>query len=327
MARNLYSWQRNMIIHMICSKKVLRTSQIAQAANCSERSVTNIRRKMRLFGNARCPPVRVGRPATITPVMLDALLDRLTEKSTLYVEEMAVYLWDEFGVLPSSSSIKRALASAGWTRKKAQQKAKEQNPELRDFYQHKISEFRSYHLVFVDESGCDKRVGYRRSGWSPSGVTPVQVSKFHRGERYQILPAYTQDGVLLSRIFTGSTDAKFFESFIEQLLQHCGRWPEPKSVLVMDNASFHHSDRVKQLCANAGVKLLYLPPYSPDFNPIEEFFAELKCHIRKVWPTSKTSLKGGFHVFLRRCLHEVGARKESAEGHFRHAGLTVERQP
>ena len=63
-----------------------------------------------------------------------------------------------------------------------------------------------------------------------------------------------------------------FESFIEQLVQHCGRWPEPKSVLIMDNASFHHSDRVKQLCSDAGVRLLYLPPYSPDFNPIRGVF-------------------------------------------------------
>jgi transposase len=54
-------------------------------------------------------------------------------------------------------------------------------------------------------------------------------------------------------------------------------------VLVIDNAAFHHSDRIKTLCADAGVKLLYLPPYSPDFNPIEEFFAELKAYIKKAW--------------------------------------------
>ncbi|BDD54855.1 hypothetical protein MAP00_009263 [Monascus purpureus] len=99
------------------------------------------------------------------------------EKQTLYVEEMAIYLWDEFGVLPSPSSVKRALASAGWTRKKAQQKAREQNPELRDFYQHKLSEFRSYHLVFVDESGCDKRVGYRRSGRTLPDTTGIHTGR------------------------------------------------------------------------------------------------------------------------------------------------------
>jgi hypothetical protein len=147
---------------------------------------------------------------------------------------------------------------SGWIdQEDSRQKPKEQNPQLRDFYQHKLSELYSYHLIFVDKSGCNKRVGHRRTGWSPLGVTPVQVSKFHRGQRYQILPVYTQEGILLSRIFKGSTDAVLSESFIELLLQHCGRWPEPKSVVIMDNTSFHHSDRVKQLCSDAGVRLLY----------------------------------------------------------------------
>jgi transposase len=49
----------------------------------------------------------------------------------------------------------------------------------------------------------------------------------------------------------------------------------------MDNASFHHTQRIEQMCYDAGVKLVYLPPYSPDFNPIEEFFAELKAFIKR----------------------------------------------
>jgi transposase len=325
MARNLKNWQRQSIVHMTRSRKRLTISQMAKVAKCSERSVTNIRRNLRLFGSPRSPSVPAGQPSSITSVMLDALCDHLAEKPGLYIDEMAIFLWDEFNILPSPSSVKRALTRAGWTRKKIQQKAREQNTQLRDFYQHKLSEYRSYHLVFVDESGCDKRVGYRRTGWSPLGVTPVQVSKFHRGQRYQILPAYTQDGVILSRIFKGSTDAVFFESFIKQLLQHCGKWPEPKSVLVMGNASFHHSDRIKQLCSDAGVKLLYLPPYSPDFNPIEEFFAELKAYIKKSWSAYEANPEQGFHIFLRRCVHDVGAKQQSAEGHFRHAGITIER--
>jgi hypothetical protein len=59
--------------------------------------------------------------------------------------------------------------------------------------------------VYVDESGCDKRISFRRTGWSPVGATPLQVSKFHRDQRYQILPAYAQDGVVFSRVFQGST--------------------------------------------------------------------------------------------------------------------------
>jgi hypothetical protein len=72
-----------------------------------------------------------------------------------------------------------------------------------------------------------------------------------------------------------------FENFIKQLLHHCRPFPEPNSVLVMDNTSFHHTEQIEQMCTEAGVKLLYLPPYSPDFNPIEEFFTELKAFIKK----------------------------------------------
>ncbi|KAJ5366062.1 hypothetical protein N7541_001822 [Penicillium brevicompactum] len=191
MARNLENWQRQAIVNMTRSRKRLTITQMAKVAKCSERSVTNIRRNMRLFGSPRSPSVPAGQPSSITSVMLDTLCDHLAEKPGLYIDEMAIFLWDEFNILPSSSS----------------------NTQLRDFYQHKLSEYRSYLLVFVDESGCDKRVGYRRTGWSPLGVTPVQLSKFHRGQRYQILPAYTQNGVILSRIFKGSTDAGFMSSF------------------------------------------------------------------------------------------------------------------
>jgi len=92
----------------------------------------------------------------------------------------------------------------------------------------------------------------------------------------------------------------------------------------MDNPSFHRSDRVKQSCSAAGVKLLYLPPYSPDFNPIEEFFAELKGYIKKAWLAFEENPEQGFRNFLWRCVLAVGERKESAEGHFRHSGITVE---
>ena len=77
------------------------------------------------------------------------------------------------------------------------------------------------------------------------------------------------------------TDSAVFKDYVEQLLQHCGRWLEPRSVLVMDNALFYYTERIAQMCADAGVKLMYLPPYSPDLNLIEEFFAELKAFIKR----------------------------------------------
>ena len=81
------------------------------------------------------------------------------------------------------------------------------------------------------------------------------------------------------------------------------------------------------MCADAGVKLVYLPPYSPDFNPIEEFFSELKAFIKRNWAmyvkmTDRSH--ESFARYLRFCVNEVGSRRASARGHFRNAGIDVD---
>jgi transposase len=160
-------------------------------------------------------------------------------------------------------------------------------------------------------------------GWSPLGVTLIQIARFQREQRWQILLAYTQDGIILARVFQGSTDSAVFEDFVEQLLPLCGRWPEPKSVLVMDNATIHYTERVEEMCRDAGVKLVYLPPYSPDLNPIEEFFTELKAFVKRSWRIYKENPEQGFDSFLEWCINVVGQRKKSARGHFRHTGVII----
>ena len=325
MAPRLEPWQHELIRDMIQDREPFTNAQIAEAVRCTPRSIRAIRSNLRCFRNVRAPANGIGRRRGITPPMLEALREHHFEKPDLYQDEMVVFLWDEFRVLVTIYSIGRALASIGWTKKAARRIAREQNAELRDYYLHSISSFRSFHLVYVDESGCDKQAGFRRTGWSPSGVIPVQIARFHRGQRYQILPAYAQDGVVLSRVFRGSTDTVVFEDFIRQLLHHCGRWPEPKSVIVMDNASFHRTESIKQMCSAAGVKLVYLPPYSPDLNPIEEFFAELKAFIKRRWLSYAQSPDQGFNTFLEWCVDVVGAREKSAQGHFRHAGWSIEK--
>jgi transposase len=95
-------------------------------------------------------------------------------------------------------------------------------------------------------------------------------------------------------------------------------------MLAMDNASFHHSEQIEQLCVNAGVKLVYLPPYSPDLNPIEEFFTELKSFIKRNWEYYKEHPNEGFDSFLEWCVDIVGLREQSAKGHFQQAGLVIE---
>jgi transposase len=324
MAPNLAESQHAQIRDMILSNRP--AAEIADVVGCSERSVFAIKSNLRCFSSTKAPSNGVGRPRSITPPMLDALCEYLLEKPGLYRDEMVLFVLDEFNTHVTASSIGRALKSHGWTKKTIRRIAKARNADLRDLYMHNSwdSGFRSYHYVFVDESGCDKRSGFRRMGWSPLGVTPVQIARFQREQRFQILPAYTQDGVIFARVYQGSTDSTVFEDFIEQLLPLCGKWPEPKSVLVMDNASIHHTERIEQMCRDASVKLVYLPPYSPDLNPIEEFFAELKAFIKRNWHIYKENPEQGFDSFLEWCIDVVGSKKTSARGHFRHAGLIIE---
>ncbi|KAM5528783.1 hypothetical protein FOXYSP1_16627 [Fusarium oxysporum f. sp. phaseoli] len=273
------------------------TKQIAQAIPCDPRTVRKAKARYRLFESTKAPPNRVGRYKKVTPYKRDALLDRLAEHPTTDRSEMVTFLRDEFEDEVSLSTI--------------------------NLYLYKLSKYRSYQII-IDEAGADRRVGYRNKGWAPSGVTPVQVGRFNREQRYQILAAYTQEGIELARVYPGSTDAALFKDFIEQLLRGCGRWPQKKSVLIMDNASFHHNDELEPMCADAGVELLYLPPYSPDFNPIEEYFAELKSFIKKPGPELSELFKKDFRAFLQACVEEVGNRQASARGHFCHAGLAID---
>jgi hypothetical protein len=77
---------------------------------------------------------------------------------------MVVFLYDEFGVYVLRYSISRALTAMHWSKKSTRNVPQERNADLRDFFLYNLSKFRSYHLVYVDESGCDKRIGFRRTG-------------------------------------------------------------------------------------------------------------------------------------------------------------------
>lgn len=250
--------------------------------------------------------------------------EHLLEKPDEDLDDMVVVLWDEFETLVSRWTVSRALASRNWTAKTIRRITSGRNADLRDYYEYTVSEILSYQRVYVDESGCDKRIGFRRRGWSPRGVTPTKVTQFHRGQRYQILPAYSQDGIILSRVFQGHTDADSFLDFINELLScHCNPFPGKHSVIIMDNASFHRTEEVKLACERAGVLLIFLPPYSPDKNPIEEWFGQFKAFIKKEWKVYEEDPSLDFRSFLEWGIEELGGRASIAHGHFRHAGVTI----
>jgi transposase len=300
---------------------------IASGASCSVRTAQRERRKRQQLEMLPPRTNRVGRYSCITSSMQAALLNMLIKQPYLYRYEMADFFYRRFRKRVSERSIGRTLRSKGWTRKTIHRIAQQRNADLREYYLHRISKYKSYQLLFVDESGCNGKGGQRRWGWSPKGSSPVEVTKFSRGKRWHILPAYAQDGILLRRVYQGSTDSDLFEDFIAQLLHHCGRYPEPKSVIVMDNASWHKSKKIRQMCQDAGVILEFLSPYSPDFNPIEEHFGVLKRFIKKKWYENEDFIAREFKMFLEWCVDVVGADAHIAENHFRHAGISITQPP
>jgi hypothetical protein len=152
--------------------------------------------------------------------MLDASRDELNKNPCMYRADMLPFLRDK----AISQSTRRPNKA---TRRVTNQR----NSRLHHHY--KLSKFKSYHSVFIEESGCHFSMAQRRKGWAPIGTTPVHVADFKREVRHPFISAYTQDGVMLRRVFQGSTDHAIFVDFIGQLLRHCGKSPQATSVLVM----------------------------------------------------------------------------------------------
>jgi hypothetical protein len=100
-------------------------------------------------------------------------LDHLLTKPDLYLDEMADFVWDQYELVISVASVRRSLKAHGWSKKKNQRVARERDPELRDTCLYELSEYKSFQLVFVDESGCDTLAGVRRTGWAPRGMPAV----------------------------------------------------------------------------------------------------------------------------------------------------------
>ena len=112
MAPNLSKPQRA-LIEDVLSVREFSCVQIADAAECHVESVRRIRRNLRYFGEARAPENAGGRPPSLTQSMFEVLCEHLLEKPGEYLDQMAIFLWDEFGALFDPSTISRSLSRNG----------------------------------------------------------------------------------------------------------------------------------------------------------------------------------------------------------------------
>ena len=184
--------------------------------------------------------LHLGRPKKMTREIEEALLEYLLGRPDAMLEEQQYWLWDNFGITIHTSTISRFLKQAGWTNKKLKKRASEQCPFLREAWMRRLASWTADQLVYVDESAANEHTKDRKCGWAPKGIDPVVYRPAKRSERYSILPAYTLNGLIAHQIIQGAWSSALFNWFIEEfVLPQCIRYPGPRSVLILDNASIH----------------------------------------------------------------------------------------
>jgi transposase len=141
-------------------------------------------------------------------------------------------------------------------------------------------------FVFLDETASATNMT-RRYGRSPSDQRLVAAVPHGHWRTTTFIAGLRQTGILAPLVLDGPMTGIAFRAYVEQSLAPA---LEPGDVVVLDNLAAHKVDGVRQAIAAAGASILYLPPYSPDLNPIEQLFAKLKALLRKAAARTKGDL-------------------------------------
>jgi transposase len=171
-------------------------------------------------------------------------------------------------------------------------------------------------LVFVDEMGTNTSL-FPLYAWSRRGERAFASVPRNWGANVTLLASMSAEGMGPCLAVEGATTKAVFEAYLERVLAPSLR---PGQVVVMDNLSAHKGCRVRELVQERGCELLYLPPYSPDLNPIEEAFAKLKALLRRAGARTREALLEA----MGRTLGAVTAR--DARGFFEHRGYRAAAQ-
>ena len=249
----------------------------------------------------------------------------IKEHPTFFLEELQSFIEEHWPEIENVSipTICRALHfDMGLTRKVLTKAARECVPSEVANFRVKLATIYSYpeQMVFIDETSKDGRDAYRKYAWGPKGQkVPVKLP-FARGKRLSILAALDHKGFLAWETTPGTFSRhEFHYAFANKILPTINPWPLPRSIIVMDNAKIHLYSGLEDMVHKAGAILMFLPPYSPELNPIEMSFGQLKKWIQRhanlVFPSNP---EGVLDVAMQVCHAEASAK--DAMGFFGHCG-------
>ena len=149
--------------------------------------------------------------------------------------------------------------------------------EKRLKFRHKQKRLKSSRLVFLDETGVNRAMRKARA-WARRGQRAISFRPGSRGKNFTIMGAVRQRGTVALKTISRAMTAVIFYRFLRFCVLPRLR---PGDVLVMDNLAAHRGEHVRNLIRDHGVHILYTPPYSPEFNPIEMVWNSLKRRVER----------------------------------------------
>jgi transposase len=161
-------------------------------------------------------------------------------------------------------------------------------------------------------AGCIHLAGSDLYGYAPRDKRLHLPVPRNRGKNTTLLSSMTTSGMGPSLAVEGATTARVFETYVEKVL--APSLLRAGQIVVMDNLGAHRPRRIRELIEQQGCELLYLPAYSPDYNPIEEAFSKIKNLLRKAAARTKEALIEAIGQALS------AVTVEDALGYFEHAG-------
>ncbi|KAF8686593.1 hypothetical protein AX14_003833 [Amanita brunnescens Koide BX004] len=263
------------------------------------------------------------RKGKLHDVDLEILFGSIRKQPDYYLDELQEIMSTTCGVEVSKATVWRTLHKAGFTIKKMKRVAVECSAEKQLEYSTRIGQYAAHQLVFVDESSVDHQTTYRGFAWSIRGTAVQRKAFFVRGQQYSVLLALSlNDGIIHCEIVEGLFCMTLFQHFINDLLDHMEPYPGPNSVIVMDNCPIHkHQDIVNTITAHS-MHCEFLPPYSPDLNPIELAFSAMKYHLRRNGDYVRMAMtqmsKLDIYLTLLQALYLI--TPEDAYGWYQHCG-------
>jgi transposase len=252
------------------------TREIAEMFGICRSGTRRIKQNLRERGTIAPRPRNAGRKPKLTPEVAQQIRDYVAADPDCTREELK----NALNLMVSLQAISKWLKKLGLVLKKKSLHAKEQDrPDVkaaRELWHDHLKDVPIEKLVFLDESGAQTNMT-RTRGRAPRGVRVIEKVPHGHWLTTTMISAIRTSGPFAEAIVTGATDSDVFRAYVKDVLA-----PQLQrgDVVIMDNLQPHKAAGVKEMIEAAGARLLYLPPYSPDYNPIENMWSKVKQHLR-----------------------------------------------